>query len=347
MSDELTPTGYAALLADLKTRIGAARVRAALAVNRELIELYWHIGREILERQETEGWGTKVVERLSRDLREAFPEVRGLSRTNLLYMRAFAETWGDDPNVPQPVGQIPWGHNRVLIDKLDDHETRLWYAARTIEQGWSRDTLIRQIKNQMHARQGAALTNYADTLPKPQSDLAQELVKSEYNFDFLGIGAEAHERQVEQGLIDHIRRFLLELGAGFAFVGNQYHLNVGGEDFYVDLLFYHVKLHCYVVIELKATAFKPEYAGKMNFYLTAVDELVRDAEHDQPTVGILLCRERNKIVAEYALRDIKKPLGVSTYLTEELPQLLAESLPSTDEIEAELEADIDMSVEPD
>jgi len=345
MTDELAPTGYADLLSDLKTRIGQARVRAALAVNRELVELYWHIGREILTRQEAEGWGAKVIERLSRDLRSAFPEMRGLSRTNLLYMRAFAEEWGDAPIVQQPVGQIPWGHNIDLITKLADRETRLWYATRTIENGWSRNVLALQIDSRLHERQGKALTNFADTLPSPQSDLAQELVKSEYNFDFLGIGSEAHERRIEQGLVDHVRRFLLELGAGFSFVGTQYHLEVGGEDFYVDMLFYHYKLHCFVAIELKAGPFKPEYAGKMNFYLSAIDDLVRDKDIDQPTIGIILCRDRNKVVAEYALRDVRKPLGVSTYLTEELPKLLADSLPSVDELEAEFVDDDDVSAD--
>jgi predicted nuclease of restriction endonuclease-like (RecB) superfamily len=244
MDDDLKLAGYAELLSDLKARIGSARVRAALAVNRELVELYWHIGREILARQDAEGWGGKVIERLSRDLRSAFPDMRGLSVRNLRYTRSFAAAWAENPIVQQPAAQlppraivqIPWTHNHVLLDKLSDRETRLWYAEKTIKNGWSRHVLALHIDRRLHERQGAALTNFADTLPKPQSDLAQELVKSEYNFDFLGIGVEAHERQIEQGLIEHVRRFLLELGTGFAVVGNQYQLEVGGEDFYIDLL---------------------------------------------------------------------------------------------------------------
>lgn len=338
MHDDLESTGYADLLSDLKARIGAARVRAALAVNRELIELYWHIGREIDTRMIEEGWGVKTVDRLARDLRSIFPDMRGLSLRNLRYMRSFAAAWPENPILQQPVAKIPWSHNITLLDKLADRETRLWYAEQTVKHGWSRNVLALHINSRLHERQGAALTNFAATLPKPQSDLAQELVKSEYNFDFLGIGIEAHERQVEQALVEHVRRFLLELGTGFAFVGSQYHLKVGGEDFYLDLLFYHVKLHCYVVIELKTGPFKPEYAGKLNFYLSAADDLVRDPAIDQPTIGILLCRDRNKVVAEYALRDINKPVGVSTYLTEELPTLLADSLPSVDQLEAGLAA---------
>ncbi len=339
MTDDLVPDGYPDLLASLKRQIGAARVRAALAVNRELVELYWHIGREILARQDAEGWGTKVIARLSRDLRLAFPDMRGLSPRNLRYARTFASAYRSGPIGQQPVAQIPWGHNIDLLDKLTDHDTRLWYATQTIENGWSRNVLAMQIKSRLHERQGKAITNFKQTLPKPQSDLARELVKSEYNFDFLGVGTEALEREIEKGLVDHVVRFLLELGTGFSFIGTQRHLEVGGEDFYLDLLFYHVHLHCYVIVELKAGPFKPEYAGKLNFYLSATDDLIRDPERDEPTIGILLCRDRNKVVAEYALRDIKKPLGVSTYLTEELPAMLAASLPTTDELEAGLADD--------
>lgn len=339
MNDDLAPTGYTELLSDLKARIGQARVRAALAVNRELVQLYWHIGHEILTRQDTEGWGTKVIQRLSRDLRAEFPEMRGLSPRNLRYARTFAGAYGPGPIGQQPVAQIPWGHNALLLDKLSDRETRLWYAAKTVEHGWSRNVLALHIDRRLHETQGAALTNFDAALPAPQSDLATELVKSDYNFDFLGIGDEARERQIEQGLIDHVRRFLLELGAGFAFVGSQHHLKVGETDFFIDLLFYHVKLHCYVVIELKAGPFRPEHAGKVNFYLTAVDELLRDGERDEPSIGIILCRNRDRIVAEYALRDSNKPLGIATYTTQQLPELLAQNLPSVDALEAEFADD--------
>ena len=328
--------GYGALLEDLKARIRTAQVRAALAVNRELVLLYWQIGREILARQREAGWGAKVVERLAVDLRREFPEMTGFSARNLKYMRAFAEAYPDEPFVQQPVAQIPWGHNIALLDKVKEPAEREWYARKTIEHGWSRNVLVHQIESGLHRRQGQAVTNFERTLPAPQSDLACELIKDPYHFDFLQLGEEARERELERGLLLHLRDFLLELGVGFAFVGSQYHLEVGGQDYYLDLLFYHLRLRCHVVIELKIGAFRPEDAGKMNFYLSAVDDLLRHPD-DQPSIGLILCRERNRVVAEYALRGVEQPIGVSEYrLTERLPEQLRGSLPSAEELEREL-----------
>lgn len=259
------PSEYGPFLEDLKSRIRSAQVRAAVAVNSELVTLYWNIGKRILAAQQAQGWGSKVVDRLSADLRQEFPELKGFSATNLRYMRSFAEAWSGEQIFQQAVGKLPWGHNVILIDKLDEPATRLWYAEQTLENGWSRNVLSLQIKNRLHERLGAAPTNFKAALPEPQSDLAQNILKDPYSFDFLGLGDQAHEREIEKALVAHVRRFLLELGVGFAFVGSQYHLEVAGEDFYIDLLFYHVRLHCYVVIELKAGKFEPASAGQLNF----------------------------------------------------------------------------------
>lgn len=296
MADDPLPTGYADVLADLKGRIRAAQVRAALAVNRELVLLYWGIGRAILERQQREGWGARVIDRLSVDLRREFPEMKGFSPRNLKYMRAFAEAWPDESIVQQVAAQLPWFHNCIMLDKLDDPATRIWYAKAAIEHGWSRNVLALQIDSALHRRQGQAVTNFARTLPAPESDLAQNLLKDPYNFDFLTLDA-AHERDLERGLLHHLKDFMLELGVGFAFLGSQYHLPVGEDDFFIDLIFYHVKLHCYVVIDLKMGTFRPEYAGKLNFYCSAVDDLLR-APEDAPTIGLLLCRGTDGLVVE-------------------------------------------------
>ncbi|AFE07330.1 hypothetical protein COCOR_07107 [Corallococcus coralloides DSM 2259] len=257
-----TPSGYAAWLADVKARIHAAQQRAALAVNRELLALYWRIGRDILVRQRRAGWGTGIVERVSADLRTAFPEMKGFSRANLMYMRAFAEAWPDEAViVQQPVGQLPWGHNLVLLTKLKTTKARLAYAARAVEHGWSRAVLTLHIEQRTFEREGKAVTNFAERLPEPKSDLARESLKDPYHFDFLTIGADANEREIEDALVTHISRFLIELGAGFAYVGRQVHLEVDGRDFYLDLLFYHLRLRCYVVVELKAGEFEPEHTG--------------------------------------------------------------------------------------
>ncbi len=344
MSDKPTgliepPAGYADWLVELKTRIHTAQQRAAVAVNRDLVRLYWQIGRDILARQAEQGWGAKVIDRLSQDLRAAFPEMRGFSPRNLKYMRAFAEAWPDEEFVQQVVAQLPWGHNAVLLDRLPGPNTRKWYAAKAIEHNWSRNILVMQIESRLLERSGKVATNFDLTLPRPQSDLARESLKDPYKLDFLGLTNEAQERVVEGALVKHITQFLLELGAGFAFVGRQVLLNVGGDEFFIDLLFYHLKLRCYVVIELKGGKFKPEHLGQLSFYLTAVDEQVKHPQ-DNLTIGLLLCKSKNKVVAEYALRNVNKPLGVSEYqLVESLPAELESSLPSIAQIERELGGD--------
>jgi predicted nuclease of restriction endonuclease-like (RecB) superfamily len=331
-----TPDGYTEWLVDLKSRIHSAQQRAALAVNRELVLLYWQIGRDILARQAEQGWGAKVIERLAHDLRTAFPEMRGFSPRNLKYMRAFAEAWPDPEFVQQAVAQIPWGHNLVLLDRLSTETERSWYAAKSIEHNWSRNVLVMQIETRLLERSGAAVTNFPASLPKPQSDLARESLKDPYRLDFLGLTDEAQERDIEHALVKHVTEFLLELGAGFAFVGRQVMLDVGGDEFFIDLLFYHLKLRCYVVIELKAGKFKPEHLGQLGFYLTAVDRQVK-SERDNPTIGLLLCKSKNKVVAEYALGDKTQPMGIAEYkLLESLPEELQTSLPSIEQIEREL-----------
>ena len=327
---ELSPKGYEAFLGELKERIKTAQLRASLAVNHEMISLYWQIGTDILARQKEHGWGAKVIDRLSQDLRREIPNVEGFSPRNLKYMRAFAQAWPEEPIVQQLAAQIPWFHHCVLLDKVKSQPEREWYVHKTVENGWSRNVLVHWIESDLYERQGKASTNFERTLPKPQSDLARETLKDPYKFEFLTLAEEAEEKAVEEGLLAHIRKFLIELGAGFAFVGQQVRLEVGGEDFYVDLLFYHLKLRCYVVIDLKTTAFKPEYAGKMNFYLSAIDDLLRHPD-DKPSIGIVLCKAKNEIVAEYALRDLAKPVGVSSYVTklvESLPPEFRGSLPS-------------------
>jgi len=349
------PADYGLVLAELKRHILDAQTRAALAVNRELIALYWHVGATIAQRQVSAGWGGGVVERLAHDLRKAFPDLDGFSPRNVWRMRAFFLAWSATPSklpqpvaetrkppsankLPQPVAEIPWGHNIVLLEKLTRTEERLWYAERIREHGWSRADLQAQIAKKAHARHGKITTNFAKSLSPSQSNLAQQALKDPYIFDFLTVGREAHERVTERDLLAHVREFLLELGAGFAFLGNQVKLTVGDTDYFIDLLFYHVRLRCYVVVELKATAFKPEHAGKMNFYLSAVDDLLKHRD-DQPSIGLLLCRSRNRVHVEYALRDVVKPIGVAeweTKIVERLPEELKGSLPTVAEIEAEL-----------
>lgn len=335
------PEGYASWLVELKTRIHTAQQRAALAVNRELVLLYWQIGQDILARQAEQGWGAKVIERLSQDLRSAFPEMKGFSRANLMYMRAFAAAWPDEQILQQAVGQLPWGHNLVLLSQLKDPVQRLAYAESAIQHGWSRNVLNIHIETRLLERSGTAVTNFSTTLPAPQSDLARESLKDPYRFDFLGLSREAGERAIENALVKHVTEFLLELGAGFAFVGRQVVLDVGGDEFFIDLLFYHLKLRCYVVIELKGGKFKPEHLGQLGFYMTAVDEQVKHPQ-DNPTIGLLLCKSKNKVVAEYALRQNTQPLGVAEYkLIESLPPELATELPSIEQIEQELMGDTD------
>lgn len=330
------PEGYEQFLGDLKGRIQRAQLRAALSVNREMVLLYWQMGRDILARQDEEGWGARVIDRLAADLRRAFPEMSGFSPRNLKYMRSFAAAWPEEAIVQEALAQITWYHNVTLVEKLKDANERLWYAHAAVLHGWSRNVLVLQIESGLFHRQGKAVTNFGATLPGVQSDLAQQLLKDPYNFDFLTLGDDAHEREVERGLLEHIRSFLLELGVGFAFVGSQYHLEVGGEDFYLDLLFYHLKLRAYVVVELKTTEFRPEYAGKMNFYLSAVDDRLRHPS-DEPSVGLILCKGKNQVMAEYALRDLGKPIGISDFkLVESLPESLKGKLPTIADLEAEL-----------
>jgi len=329
-------TNYAAFLNGLKARIRLAQVKAALAVNQELILLYWQIGRDILTRQQTEGWGAKVIQQLAKDLKREFPDMRGFSRSNLLYMRAFAEAYPEESIVQQVVGQIPWSHNLKIIEMIKDPTQRIWYIQKTIEHGWSRNVLVLQIESGLYARQGEAVTNFDRTLPKPQSDLAQQVIKDPYNFDFLTISDDAHERELERGLVTHIRDFLLELGLGFAFLGSQYSIEVDDKEYRLDLLFYHIHLRCFVVIELKVGEFVPEYAGKLNFYVAAVNNMLAHPS-DNPTIGIILCKTKSKTTVEYALQGYTQPIGVSTYqLQSQLPEGLKDNLPTVEQLEMEL-----------
>lgn len=336
MSTLMVPEGYESFLKSLKERVRAAQFRAGLSVNRELVLLYWSIGRDILARQKDQRWGAKVIDRLAGDLRREFPEMTGFSPRNLKYMRTFAEAWPDESIVQQLVAQIPWGHNVRILDYVKAQSEREWYVRATVQNGWSRNVLVHQIESGLYRRQGKAPTNFTRTLPAPQSELAQQVVKDPYNFEFLTLAEEAKEHDLERALIDHLRDFLLELGVGFAFVGSQYPLEVGGQEFRIDLLFYHLRLRAFIALELKREEFKPEFSGKMNFYLSAVDDLLRHPD-DQPSIGVILCKSKNKVVAEYALRNLGKPVGVSEYrLTSALPNDLKGSLPTVDELERTL-----------
>ncbi len=332
------PAGYLTVLGEIKRRIQEERLRTVMAANSTMVMLYWDIGRLIIDRQQKEGWGAKVIERLSADLRDTYPDMKGLSPRNLKYMRAFAAAWTDRSFVQQLAAQIPWFHNCILLDRIPDSTTRAWYIKAAIEHGWSRNILEIQIDSCAHERQGKAITNFPATLPPAESDMAAQVFKDPYLFDFLGTADPRREREVEQALVDHIQRFLLELGAGFAFVGRQVHLEFANRDYYLDLLFYHLKLRCYVVVELKAVPFDPGFVGVMNMYLSAVDDLLRHAD-DKPSIGLLLCRSKNKLVVEYALRNFKKPIGVAeweTKIVKKLPPEFKDSLPTVEEIEAEL-----------
>jgi len=360
----LIDDNYTVTIGQITKEIEAARLKASISVNRHLLMLYWKIGNIILEQQNAEGWGTKVIERLSNDLRKEFPDMKGTSPRNLKYMRAFAEAYPEfvqqaaaqinDVSIVQPlvaqnhnsdilfvqplVAQIPWAHNLAILDRIKSPQERLFYVKKTLENNWSRNVLIHQIESGLYNRQGKAVSNFVQTLPASQSDLAKEMLKDPYKFDFLNLSEEYFEKDLEDALVNHITKFLLELGAGFSYVGRQYHLEIGGEDFYIDLLFYHLRLRSYVVIELKTGKFIPEYASKLNFYLSAVDDMLK-YKTDNPTLGILICKEHNKVIAEYALRDINKPIGVAAYeLTQAIPENLKGSLPTIEEIESELES---------
>lgn len=309
---------YNSALEQIKQSIQQSQRKAILSVNQVLIELYWEIGRQILRQQKREGWGTKVIQQLSKDLKQTFPNMKGLSERNLKYMRQFAQLYPDFETVQQLVAQIPWGHNCLLMNKLEQEEARIWYAQKTIENGWSRNVLAHQIDLKLFERQGNVISNFAETLPEPQSDLVQKALKDSYIFDFLTIEEKAKEVELEQQLVENISKFLLELGSGFAFVAQQYHLEVAKNDYYIDLLFYHTRLHCYVAIDLKTGDFKPEYVGKMNFYLSALDEKMKTSS-DNPSIGLVLCRAKDNVVAEYTLRGMSQPIGVSDYKLKALP----------------------------
>jgi len=357
------PAGFSALLEDVKARIRAAQARAVLSVNAEMIRLYWDIGRMIEERQQREGWGAAVIPRLSHELRNELPEVKGFSERNVGRMIAFARAYPEPvqflpqavaktarpAKVPQAVAKstpdynsllwlIPWGHHALLLEQVKEPAHRLWYMEQTLANGWSRNVLALAIDGRAHQRQGKAVTNFAQLLPSPQSDLALQTLKDPYLFDFLTLEEPFHERELETELVRHLEKFLLELGQGFAFVGRQYRLVVGNEDFHIDLLFYHLRLRSFVVIDLKTGPFKPEYAGKLNFYCNVVNDQLRHPT-DQPTIGLILCQTKDRVLAEYALTGIDKPIGVSSYeLTRALPPSLRSALPTVEEIEAELAA---------
>ncbi|MCX5667452.1 MAG: PDDEXK nuclease domain-containing protein [Candidatus Omnitrophica bacterium] len=332
------PQNYAVVLGKIKERIRTERLRVVMAANAAMVLLYWDIGKEILERQEREGWGTKVIDRLSADLREAFPDMKGLSPRNLKYMRAFSTAWPDREFVQGPLAQIPWYHHIALLEKCRSREERLWYADQSAMHGWSHNILSIQIETQTYKRHGRVINNFSRILPPEHSDMAVQVFKDPYLFDFLGTADPRCEREVEQALVDHVQKFLLELGTGFAFVGRQVHLEFADADYYIDLLFYHLKLRRYIVVELKAVPFDPGFAGTLNMYLSAVDDLMRHPD-DKPAIGLLLCRSKNKMVVEYALRDFKKPMDVAdweTALVHSFPPEFKGSLPTVDELEAEL-----------
>lgn len=333
MSPIILSKDYMSFLNTIKSTIQNAHLRAHLSVNKELTLLYWHIGNEILSRKKELGWGSDVVKTLAQDLKHEFPDIKGFGERNLVYMQTFAAAYPEIEFTQQLAAQIPWFHHCVILDKIKDHTLRIWYIEKTIEQGWSRNVLVMQIENQTHLKLGKAQTNFINTLPNPTSDLAQQLIKSEYNFDFLGLHNDVQERVLEQNLIEHIRNFLIELGTGFAFLGSQYKLTVGDEDFYCDLLFYHVRLHCFFILELKTTPFKPEYVGKLGFYITAVNRQLK-TEQDNPTIGLLLCKSANKMIVDYALEESKQPMGVAEYNTNKtLPSSYRDFLPSPEQFQ--------------
>jgi predicted nuclease of restriction endonuclease-like (RecB) superfamily len=334
---------YVSTLADLKRQVQEAQIKAALSVNRELIKLYWQIGRIIYEKQEKSDWGSFLIERIANDLQNEFTGIAGFSRANIFNMRAFYAAYAKVQQVvglfeEQPLFSIPWGHNVILVTRLKETEQRLWYAQKTIENGWSRSALESWIKADLYNREGKAISNFKHTLPSPHSDIAHQTLKDPYIFDFLTLHDDHVEKDLEMGLVNNVQKLLLELGKGFAFMGRQYHLEVSGKDFYIDLLFYHIKLRCFVVVELKTQEFDPRDAGQLNFYLSVVDEQLRHPD-DKPTIGLLLCKTKDNLIAEYSLRNINKPIGVADYETEiikRLPKELKSSLPSVEEIEVEL-----------
>jgi predicted nuclease of restriction endonuclease-like (RecB) superfamily len=335
------PKSYTKFLEQIKRDIQDSQLRAAMSVTKELTALYWRIGKMLSEKVASEGWGAKTIETIARDLGSSFPGVSGFSFRNLKYMRQFAESYKDE-NWATAVAQIPWGHNIALMEKVDSLEKRLWYAEEALENGWSRNMLIMWIESDLYSRQGKAITNFKETLPIPQSDLAVQMMKDPYNFSFLALDKDHREKELEKGLVDHIQRFLLELGHGFAFVGRQVHLNIDGKDYYLDLLFYNFKLRRFIVCELKACEFSPDDIGQINFYLSAVDQHLKQPD-DKPSIGMIFCKTKNNFTVEYALRDFKKPIGVSGYkvsILDSLTKELKETLPTVEEIEAEFSGDM-------
>ena len=332
----MNTTEYLSIIENIKHEINAAQYRAAVHVNADMLLLYYDIGCVINEHKT---WGSKFIDNLAADIRLAFPKSKGYSVRNLKYMAKFAETYAEREFVQQVVAQIPWGHNIVILDKVNNLEERKWYIKKSAQNGWSRNVLVHQIESNLYQRQVLAekVSNFENRLPSPQSELAVQTMKDPYVFDFIAFNEEMLERDIEQALVRDVTRLLLELGTGFAFLGNQYHLNVGGDDFYIDLLFYNINLRCYVVIELKTGDFKPEYAGKLNFYLSAVDGILKK-EQDNPSIGLLLCKSKNNVVAEYSLKDMSKPIGVSEYkITSSLPDNLEQQLPSIEDIQKRIQ----------
>ena len=355
---ELVSQEYKIWLESLKNKFRSSQIKASIKVNTTLLEFYWDLGEQIVEKQQEYKWGSGFLEKLSRDLSAEFPDVKGFSYTNVKNIRQWFVFWQQlvgelkTTKSQQLVGEssvdktkqivsqifmIPWGHNIAIIQKCKNIDEAIYYVQNTLKNGISRSVLVHQIESNLYERNGKALTNFENTLPPIQSDLAKEITKDPYNFDFVTLTQDYQEKELEDALTQNITNFLLELGSGFAFVGRQYKLNVGGDEFKIDLLFYHIKLKCYVVVELKATSFKPEHAGKLSFYTSAIDGELKNSD-DNPTIGILICKSKNNTVVEYALKDINKPLGISEYqLTEILPKEFKSSLPSIEEIEAKLD----------
>lgn len=338
-SDNTLPDSYPEFLRDLKARIQARQTRAMLAVNQELIALYWEIGQQIVERQETAGWGDAVITQLERDLKREMPDLEGFSRRNLYRMRTLYLAYREQSEtVPQLVAQIPWGHNIVLLEKVKDPVQQKWYLQQTLEQGWSRNILIHQIESKLYTRQvnQTKSHNFGQALPSPQSELVEQALKDPYVLDFLTLKQGAKERDLQNALLEKLRDFLVELGNGFAFMGSEYPLRVSDQDFYLDLLFYHYRLRCLVVIDLKIGEFKPEDAGKMNFYLSALDAQVKHPD-DRPSVGIILCKSKDRLIADYALANLNRAIGISTYRLGEIPSELQSELPTVEQLQQALD----------
>lgn len=339
MTDQLLPSqlpaNYGTVLEGIKREVRESRHRAMLAVNAELVLLYWRVGSSISQAFQQEGWGAKVVDRLAQDIKASFPDMRGFSPRNLRYMRSFAEAYPDPVILQALPAKLPWTHNITLLERISASEERLWYAHKTIEHGWSYRILEIQIDTGLYQRQALSTktTNFPATLPKALSDLAEQTLKDPYNLEFLGLAEDVEEKEFHRRLVQHMRRFLLELGVGFAFIGDHYRLRIGNSDFYPDLLFYHARLKCYVVIELKTTDFDPRDAGQLAFYVTALNETMKQSD-DQPTIGLLLCRTKDKVVAEYSLKSSQTPMSISTFQ-------LGQVLPTEQQLKAEL-----ASVEP-